>query len=333
MTAPSAPPIQQQYDALTQAVALIDRSDIGRLYLAGEDALDLLDRLSTNALQDLAVGHGTSTVLTSNKGRIVDVLFVLQEADSLFVLTGPGNQETVSSWIDFYTIIEDVTSRDLTGETAIFSLAGPDAPTTLGALLPAQTEVPNAHEAISAVIGKVQATIIRTDFIGAPAYDIVVADTDGPQLRNTLLETGAEPAGVDVTEALRVERGIPAFGKELGESYNPLEAGLMPLISFTKGCYIGQEVVARLNTYDKVQKSLVGLRWDGDSAVASGTRLLLDGKQAGVMTTAAMSPRIAGVIGLGYVRKAHATPGSELLLESPDGPTPVRVTTLPFDTD
>ena len=130
-----------------------------------------------------------------------------------------------------------------------------------------------------------------------------------------------------------MERGIPAFGKELGESYNPLEAGLMPLISFTKGCYIGQEVVARLNTYDKVQKSLVGLRWDGDSAGASGTRLLLDGKQAGVMTTAAMSPRIAGVIGLGYVRKAHATPGSELLLESPDGPTPVRVTTLPFDTD
>jgi len=183
------------------------------------------------------------------------------------------------------------------------------------------------------VIGEVQATIIRTDFIGDPAYDIVVSDTDGPQLRNTLLETGAEPAGVDVTEALRVERGIPAFGKELGESYNPLEAGLMPLISFTKGCYIGQEVVARLNTYDKVQKSLVGLRWDGDSAVASGTRLLLDGKQAGVMTTAAMSPRIAGVIGLGYVRKAHATPGSELLLESPDGPTPVRVTTLPFDTD
>jgi len=333
VTAPSPPPIQQQYDALTQTVALIDCSNIGRLSLAGEDALDLPDRLSTNALQDLAVGHGATTVLTSNKGRIVDVLFVLQEADSLFVLTGPGNQETVSSWIDFYTIIEDVTSRDLTGETAILSLAGPDAPTTLGELLPAQTKVPNAHEAVSAVISEVQATVIRTDFIGAPAYDIVVANTDGLQLRNILLEVGAEPAGIDVTEALRVEKGMPAFGKELGESYNPLEAGLMPLISFTKGCYIGQEVVARLNTYDKVQKSLVGLQWDGDSAVESGTRLLLDDKQVGVMTTAAMSPRIAGVIGLGYVRKAYATPESELLLESPGGPTPVRVTPLPFDTD
>ena len=333
MTAPSAPPIQQQYDALTQAVALIDRSDIGRLSLTGEDALDLLDRLSTNALQDLSVGHGEITVLTSNKGRIVDVLFVLQEEDSLFVLTGPGNQETVSSWIDFYTIVEEVTARDLTGETAMLSLAGPDATTTLQALLPTQTEVPVAHQAVSAMIGDVQATIIRTDFIGAPAYDIVVSKTDGPQFRNTLLEAGAEPAEVDATEALRVERGIPAFGKELGESYNPLEAGLMPLISFTKGCYIGQEVVARLNTYDKVQKSLVGLQWDGESAIASGARLLLDGKQAGIMTTAATSPHIAGVIGLGYVKKAHAAPGTELLLESPDGPTPVRVTTLPFDTE
>jgi len=332
VTAPSASPIQQQYDALTQAVALVDRSNIGRLSLAGEDALDLLDRLSTNALQDLAVGHGATTVLTSNKGRIVDVLFVLQETDSLFLLTGPGNQETVSSWIDFYTIIEDVTTLDLTGETAMLSLAGPDATTTLRALLPAQAKVPDAQEAVSAVIGDVQATIIRTDFIGALAYDIMVAKSDGPQLRNTLLETGAEPAGVDATEALRVGNGIPAFGKELGESYNPIEAGLMPLISFTKGCYIGQEVVARLNTYDKVQKSLVGLRWDGDSKIESGTKLLLDGKQAGVMTTAATSPRIAGIIGLGYVRKAHTTPGTELLLESPNGPTPVRVTALPFDT-
>jgi len=333
VTAPSAPPIQREYDALTKAVALVDRSAVGRLTITGDDALDLIDRLSTNALQDLEAGHGERTVLTSNKGRIVDVLFVLREAESLLVLTGPDNQEKVSGWLDFYTIIEDITTRDITGETAMFSLAGPDAPATLRALLGAQTEPPDADETISAVIGGVQSTIIRTDFIGVPAYDMVVALTDGPKFRDTLLETGAEPAGFDPTEALRVELGIPAFGKELGESYNPLEAGLLPLISFTKGCYIGQEVVARLNTYDKVKKRLVGLRWDGDSAPEAGTPLLLEGKQVGVVTTVARSPRFAGVIGLGYVRKAQATPGTELFLESPDGPTPVRVAALPLDGD
>ena len=330
MTAPSAPPIQREYDALTKAVALVDRSAVGRLSITGDDALDLIDRLSTNALQGLEAGHGERTVLTSNKGRVVDVLFVLRLVDSLLVLTGPDNQEKVSEWIDFYTIIEDVTPRDITGETAMFSLAGPGAPATLRALMPAQTEPPDADEAISAVIGGVQATIIRTDFIGAPAYDMMVADADGPQLRGTLVEAGAVPAGPDATEALRVELGIPAFGKELGESYNPLEAGLLPVISFTKGCYIGQEVVARLNTYDKVQKRLVGLRWNGDSPPEPGARLLLDGKQAGITTTVARSPRFAGVVGLGYVRKAHATPGTELVLESPGGPTPVVVTALPF---
>jgi folate-binding protein YgfZ len=308
----------------------LDRSDVGRLAITGDDALDLVDRLSTNALQDLEPGHGTRTVLTSNKGRIVDVLFVLREADSLLVLTGPGNQEAVSSWVDFYTIIEDVETRDTTGETAMFSLAGPDAPTIVQSLLPAQTAILDPNEAVSAVIGGVQSTIIRTDFIGVPAYDMVVALTDAPKLRDALLETGAEPAGFEAAEALRVELGIPAFGKELGESYNPLEAGLMPLISFTKGCYIGQEVVARLNTYDKVKKRLVGLRWNGKSPPEEGASLLLDGKQAGIMTTAARSPRFEGGIGLGYVRKALAEPGTELVLESPDGPTPVLVADLPL---
>jgi folate-binding protein YgfZ len=330
VTATSAPPIQREYDALTKAVALVDRSAVGRLSITGDDALDLIDRLSTNALQGLEAGHGERTVLTSNKGRIVDVLFVLREAESLLVLTGPDNQEKVSGWLDFYTIIEDITTRDITGETAMFSLVGPGAPATLRTLMPAQTEPPDADEAISAVIGGVQSTIIRTDFIGVPAYDMVVALTDGPKLRDTLLETGAEPAGFDPTEALRVELGIPAFGKELGESYNPLEAGLLPLISFTKGCYIGQEVVARLNTYDKVKKRLVGLRWNGESPEA-GAPLLREGKLAGVVTTAARSPRFAGGIGLGYVRKALAAPGTELVVDSSGGPTPVHVAALPLD--
>ena len=123
--------------------------------------------------------------------------------------------------------------------------------------------------------------------------------------------------GWEALDALRIERGVPAFGRELTEAFNPLEAGLIDIISFTKGCYVGQEVVARLNTYDKVQKRLMRMRWDDGAGPEPGAKLVLDGKQVGVVTSAADSPAGSGV-GLGYVRLAHASEGVVLPGEGGD---------------
>ena len=325
--------VAEEYRALTEGVALLDRSHVGRLSLSGEDALDLLNRLSTNKLPDLAPGGGMPTVLTSNKGRIIDLLVVLMEDDRLLVQTAPETRQRVAEWVDLYTIMEDVSVRDLTEETVMPSLAGPKAAGVLGEIAGVDASGLAPYDSRRVDIDGVETLVVRSDFAGVPGFDLLVASDEGARLWELLLARGAEagltPAGTDALEPVRIERGVPAYTRELGEEFNPLEANLLDFISFDKGCYIGQEVVARLDTYKKVQKRLVGLTWNADAIPADHAKLLLDGKQVGMVTSAARSPRL-GNIALAYVRVAHAEPGSALSLELDGEEVAARVAELPF---
>ena len=324
--------VDEEYQALTHGAGLLDRSAVGRLSFTGHGALDLLNRLSTNELMTLQVSQGVPTVLTSNKGRILDLLLVLRLADRLLVLTSPENRQNVAEWIDFYTFAEDVTVQDVTEETAMLSVAGPSAAVLLDELTGQQVSSLDRYQAAEGSIGGVQATILRTDSFRLPGYDLVVPVSYVQQLWDELLKqgdgAGLRTVGMEALEAVRVEQGVPAFGAELSEDFNPLEANLRAYISFTKGCYVGQEVVARLDTYDKVQKRLVGLQCLTDRIPTPGAKLTFDGKQVGLLTSAGRSPRLKVAVGLGYVRKAHAQPGTVLSIESADGA--VVVVELPF---
>ena len=132
---------------------------------------------------------------------------------------------------------------------------------------------------------------------------------------DALIGRGAVPVGARAMDLVRIENGTPDYGRELVEDYNPLEAGLMDFISFNKGCYIGQEVVARLNTYDKVQKHLVRLYWDGEDVPELPTILSHEGRSVGTLTSAAVALGGGRCIGLGYVRKAHVHENTRLLTE------------------
>ena len=265
---------------------------------------------------DLPDGSGAHTVLTSNKGRIVDVIFVLRRPDHLLLLTGEGNETKVAEWIDFYTIIEDTRVEDITATTASASLMGPGAAGLLASLAGPDSSIAGDEGAAGVAIDGVPATAIRRDVGAIPAFDLVAPGADGQALREALMDAGARPIERDAMELARIEQGVPAFGAELSESYNPLEAGLQHMVSYTKGCYIGQEVIARLTTYDKVQKRLVRLSWATGDEVGAGERLMLDGKQAGVVTSAIRDPRTGSGAGLGYVRKALAEPGTQLTAEA-----------------
>lgn len=299
--------VREEYDALTQGVALVDRSHLGRLKVSGADAIDLLNRLSTNKLDDLAVGDVMGTVLTTNKGRIIDLLYVLRQDDHLLVITGPDTCQRVAEWIDFYTFIEDVVVEDVSDGTAILSLVGANVPHKL---LPFAEIQP--FSSVSDPFGGIDTLVIRTDFLGGFACDLIVAAEDEEALCATLTEFGALPVGSDALEVTRVERGVAGYGSELCEDYNPLEAGLIDFISFNKGCYIGQEVVARLNTYDKVQRKLARLSMQS-SVPELPSDLLHDGRKIGALTTAVARHDGDGVVGLGYVRNAHAEVGERLL--------------------
>ena len=303
---------EDEYRALTSGVAVIDRSDVGRLLVTGEDALDLLNRLSTNELATLEVGAGTATVLTTNKGRIFDLLYVYRREDRLVVFTSPGNQQRVAEWIDFYTFVEDVAVEDMTGGMAMLSLTGLGSTVFLDELTEGQSSSLATFGQLVSQVSGVPAEVYRSDFLGTPSFDIVVDSEYGERLFADLTEKGGMPVGTDTVEAVRVQHGIPAFGKELTEDYNPHEANLVHHVSFSKGCYIGQEVITRLQTYKKVSKYLVGLRWDGKGP-APGSFLAHDGKRMGVFTSAARLPHTRGNVGLGYVRKEFVVDGKTVV--------------------
>ena len=317
-----------EYDSITQHAALVDRSDAGRLRVSGEDAVDLLNRLSTNNLEKLTPERGMRTVLTNNKGRIIDLLSIIPTGDSLLVLTSPGRQQQVADWIEFYTFVEDVTVQDITDDTAMLAIVGPDSPEAIHHALGVDVD---HHELFSpmTVDALDGASLVRTDHFNLPTFELIgniQAKEDAIALFN---QRDVKLVSDTTAENLRISKAVPAATGELTEDFNPLEAGLRPHISFNKICYIGQEVVSRLNAYEKVQKHLVTLEWKNENgAPVQGTSLTVDGKKIGQLTSVGTPPDDALGLALGYVRKAHVEPGTSVVAESGDGAITLTVTGL-----
>ena len=166
-----------------------------------------------------------------------------------------------------------------------------------------------------------------------PAFDVIVPGSRAGRLWREFLtegsEFGARPVGIEALGSVRVEQGVPEYGKELSEDVNPLEAGLLDLISFNKGCYVGQEVIARLNTYKKVQRHLVGLSWDSSAVPEPGCALFFEGERVGAITSETRSSGTGGGVGLGYVRIGQARVGEKLTMGSADSASLALVERVP----
>ena len=295
---------------------MFDVSNYGRLSVRGDDALDLLNRLSTNDLELMRPGGGMETVLTTNKGRIIDLLRILHMGDHLLMLTSPGTQDRVVEWIDFYTFAEDITVTDIAPDTSHFLFVGDAAGDALseagfGAW---GLTTPLSHTASE--IGDGVIVIVRTESGSLPAWEVIV-----PRGQDIPAD-GIEKPGTSALEMLRIEQGIPAFPSELNESHNPLEANLKPHISFNKGCYIGQEVVARLNTYDRVQRFLCRLVVEDTITLEPGSALTVDGDSAGEVTSS-----IPG-FALAYLRKRFYEEGATVQVQHATGSVPATVSDL-----
>ena len=316
----------EEYRAAREGVALVDRSAFGRLRIKGTDGPDLLNRLSTNKLIDLSSGEGASTILTTAKGRIVDLLLVIHMGDELLVVTSPQTSAKVVEWIDFYTFGEDIAVEDVTEEAALLSLIGPRS----GALLREPVSTLDLFGAVQTTVQGVELTVIRTDAPGIAGYDLLVPASQAVEVWEGLLNDGAVPMGEEALEMLRIEQGVPRYGRELGEDFNPLEAGLTPSISFDKGCYTGQEVVLRLQTYNKVQRHLAGIAIK-DGSPQPGARLEVDGKAVGQLTSVAHSPKLGHTLALGYVRAGYPVAGQEVGIRSGDHLVQGRVLDLPLE--
>ena len=309
-----------EYLAATTGTAVHDISYVGRLHAIGDDALDLLNRLSTNKVDELASGQGAPTILTTDAGRILDLIHVVNTGGHTLIITSPELQQTIIDWLDKYTIMEDLEVEDHTTSDAMLHLVGPTSRQWLEQTGDVDLGGLSAYGMVSAQIaalGGIAVQVIDKPFGPLPGFALLLSNQDAPALWNHLLETGVTPIGTEAYETVRVENAVPAYGNEMGQPYNPLEAGLIGSIDFTKGCYIGQEVIARLDTYQKVQKHLVTLRFSPDATPSWGSGLVQDGKVIGRVTSLGSIPNGGDTIGMGYVRKAVASEGVTLELETP----------------
>lgn len=304
-------------DAAKTATALLDRSDWGYLRVADADRLRFLHNQTTNEMLSLQPGQGCRTVFVTSTARTMDVVSAYVRDDDVLLLTSPGMAPTLVEWMDRYIFFADkVTPKERTTETFVVSVVGPGATDKLLSLVDGPLpEEPFGHR--SATIAGVTVTVAADSGLVLPGFTLIGERVDAETVYGALAALPTLTA--DEWEQLRLEQGQPLPGRELTVDDNPLEAGLWSAVSFTKGCYIGQETIARLNTYKGVKKRLWGLVLG--APVEPGTVLTLDDEKVGnVRSVAALADGSA--LGLGYVRTKAG--GEGLMLQAGDVEVAVR---------
>lgn len=299
---------EKELDAFASSAALLDRYAATCLIQEGADALDLLHRLTTNDLISLERGDARFTVLTSERGRVIDVVHVaLLANDRLMLLSeSPHTQQTIE-WIEKFTIIEDSKVQDVSRDMTRLALIGPTA-----------FEVAQTVFGVEPIRGRAsilsenqdQTVLVASQWAGNDRVDITIPRTKLEATWDALSNAGAVPAGDTSFQAARINGGVPLAGSELNDGTNPLEVRLKGTISFTKGCYVGQEVVARLDTYDKLQRRLVA--FESSSNLTADLKLSSDGKRAGTVTSISPISAKGQVLALGFARRDFWADGTAL---------------------
>ena len=302
---------------LTEHCGMLDRSKRGKLALSGRDAASFLQGQVTNDVERLVEGEGCYAAFLTPKGKMLGDLRVLLTNDELLLDTERVALQGLFNMIRRFSIGYDVELHKRTLERGLLTLIGPDVDRVVETDgLPA-TE--HSHRPIA--IDGIEVRAIRTD----GGIDLLCLAAETESLRSALASRGAVPVSHEAAECVRIERGRPLYGVDLDETVIPQEAGLNErAVSFTKGCYVGQETVARLHYRGKPNRHLRGLRLSG--SYPPGTELQLDHRTVGRLTSAVESPRL-GPIGLALVRR-EAKPGAVLVPNGEDGTA--EVVELPF---
>lgn len=286
------------YAAATETAVLVDRSSLGMLKITGASRLDLIDRMSTQAVKRLQSGEGCATILTTDIGRIIDRLILYASSDTVYALTSENHADPIARYLMRYVFFnDDFHLSDISAETAVFAVYGPQANAKLAAAGFPELDLP-LHHWRQAAVGGITAYLHRTDPINGDGYFVMCQARDRDALWNHLVGSGLVVADEAAFDFLRIENGRPRFGRELTLDYIPLEANLWDDISFSKGCYIGQEIIARMESRGKLAKKLTQLR--PAAPVTAGSDLLADGKKVGTVTSVAAGPE--GAVALGYLR-------------------------------
>jgi aminomethyltransferase len=304
------------YDALRAGAAWLDLSARGRIHARGEDRARLLHAMTTNHVQQLQPGQGCYAYLLSAQGHIQADLNLLCLKDRFLLDTEPETRERVFRHLDKYIIADDVRLEDVTEPLACLVVEGPHAAAVLAATGAPAPEADYAHAAWEG--GIVQAA----SSTGEPGYRIFVPAGHKAETIRRLESGGAVQATAEDARTVRLEHGKPRYGEDIFDTTLPQETRQMHAVHFAKGCYLGQEIVERIRSRGHVNRLLVKLEIEGQTALPKGTKVSAGGAEAGEITSSAYSPELGKVVALAYLRAPYAAEGTALQA----GGNPARAT-------
>ncbi len=299
--------MNQGYEALRRGAAWMNLSARGRIAVRGRDRARLLHNLTSNEIKKLAPGSGCYAFLLSPQGRIQADLTLLACDNHILLDTEPELREKTAQHIRRYIVADQVELEDVTAATCAVALEGPESAPVLEK---AGGQAPGGDYQHLQWREAGDATIARISLTGQPGFRIYAAASAADEIVRRLTQAGAQPATDEDARLVRLENGRPRYGEDIRDTSLPQETGQMHAVSFTKGCYLGQEIVERIRAQGHVNRKLVRLRLD--SVAPAGAKLTADGAEAGEITSSAYSPALGSAVALAYVRANYAVPGQAL---------------------
>ena len=321
---------EAEYRVAREAVSIHDASYRETLRITGEDRVSFLHGMVTQDVKGLVAGVAAYTAMITAKGAMVADARLLKREGDLLLDVEPGLGAKVKEFLEKYLISEDAELHEATGEWGLLRLLGPRTGEVLGAALGSPFEPLAANATRGASLAGVQVVLLGQPAFEKHGVDVLVPRGSLEAVWKALVQAGGahglKPLGFEALELLRVEAGVPRYGQDLVDTTIPLEANLTHAISYNKGCYIGQEVIARATFRGHMNRKLAGVLL-GETEAAPGTELRKGEKKVGWLTSVVRSPAQGQRVALAYVHKDHLEPGTELTLAT--GST-VKVAPLPF---
>ena len=323
---------------------LIDLSPRGRFLVSGSEAVQFLNGLITNDMKTLEIGQWMPAAFPNVQGRLVAAVRVLRLLDegtdkkvcpTFLIDTEAATHERVLKTIERFTLAGDFRVTDITSQTVMMSVQGKKASSVVGSVLGEAAAVSASNTARQITWPQAgttaEVTVVHASHTGEDGFDLIVDNDHANSLWNALEQVGAQPVGYDALEILRIEAGVPRYGVDMDETNVVTETNMDDAVSYIKGCYIGQEIIARIKYRGHVAKKLSGLTFDGAVEVHAGSLInSVDGKEVGRITSVTYSPKLNRTVALAYLKYDYLTPGTEVIAATGDSDIPGEVVDLPF---
>ncbi len=310
---------------------LIDLSSRCQILVSGSDAEMFLNGLITNDMKTLARKKWMPAAFVNVQGRLLASVRIFSARKMFLIDTEAATYETVCKLLERFTPAGDFRLREIRNAMPTFSVQGSRATEIIGKVLGPRASAVDNHNVVRARLRDVTIFVIRATHTAEDGYDLLTEPEKDFELRDALVAAGAMPVSNETFETLRIEAGVPLYGIDMDENNVVTETNLDDAVSFTKGCYLGQEIIVRIKHRGHVAKKLSGVVLDDSTPVPRNSKIISsEGKEIGRVTSSTFSPRLDRAIALGYLKYDYLAAGTEVKVAAPESETNATVADLPL---